>query len=119
MIVGSRLQTLILVVAGVIVGVAGWTAAPAAATVAAAVLLLAAEVVWLRRVELGADGVVLRRARGTVRRERGRFTASVGHRYLTLEPDGAASMRIEVPVEVRPDVAAWVARAGSSDDADR
>ncbi len=105
MIVGSRLQALILVSIAVAlpVGVQEWWTAPVAVVLAAWALAIA-----VRRVELGSDSVRHRRLLlGTAQASRNEAAALCGHRYLELRLPGARAGRIEVPVEIRPQVRAW------------
>lgn len=106
-IVGSRLQALILlgIALSLVFGLRDqlfWSAP------AAAVLAATSTAVFVRRLELHADRIVYRRLGfGTVEADRSDVEASAGHRYLSLTIAGARNGRIEVPVEIRPQVREW------------
>ncbi len=105
MIVGSRLQALILasIAVALPVGVREWWTAPVAVALAAWALAIV-----VRRVDLGPDSVRHRRlVLGTAQSTRTDAAAQCGHRYLELRIPGARPGRIEVPVEIRPQVRAW------------
>lgn len=110
-IVGSRLQALIFAVAAIGIPLGGWDRVGLLTLLVAAALALAAALTLHRRVELYPERVVVRhRFRSATTMARRDVSASTGHRYLRLDgPHG--SIRIEVPVEIRPDVRAWAAGA--------
>lgn len=106
-IVGSRLQALIFAVSAGAIVIGLWDRFGAATLVPAAALLLATAFTLHRKVELHADRAEVRHLlKPNQRIERGAVEASAGHRYLRLRSD-AASIRIEVPVEIRPEVREW------------
>ena len=107
-IVGSRLQALIFAVAAVAVPLGLWDRFGPALLLPAVLLALAAGLTLHRRVELHPDRVSIRhRFRPVAIMTRDEVDASIGHRYLRL--DGPSRrLRIEIPVEIRPDVRSWV-----------
>lgn len=108
MIGGSHLQALIYAVSGLVIAVVwrdelvGWPLA-----LAAVLMAIAAAVFW-RRCALHHDRVVYRRIGRTVSAPVGSFSAELGHRYLRVATRDGSSFRLEVPVEIRPDVRDWV-----------
>ena len=108
-IVGSRLQALIFAVGAGAIGVGLWSRFGPLVLLVVIPLAVAAALTLHRRVELHPGHVaVRRRLRPTVLLDRDQLEASTGHRYLRLDGEGVA-MRIEVPVEIRPEVRAWAA----------
>lgn len=107
---GSHLQSLIYAVCGAMIAIVwradllGW---PLAATL---VLFTMAAAVAYRRCELHRDHLRHRRITGTITAEVGSFEADLGHRYLSVRTARGKRFRIEVPVEIRPDVREWVAQ---------
>ncbi len=106
---GSHLQSLIYAVCGAMIAivwrdqVVGW---PIAAMLG---LFAAAAAVAYRRCELHDDRLSHRRLGRRLVAPVGEFTADLGHRYLSVTTATGARFRIEVPVEIRPDVRDWVA----------
>ena len=106
-IVGSRLQALTFAVSAGAIIVGLWDRFGAFTLAAVVPLLLATAVTLHRRVELHTDRAEIRHhLRPNQRVERDAVEATAGHRYLHLR-GGAASIRIEVPVEIRPEVREW------------
>ncbi len=106
-IVGSRLQALIFSVGAGALGIGLWSRFGPLVLLAVVPLLVAAALTLHRRVELHSDRAVVRRhLRPAVTLDRRELTASTGHRYLRLDGTGVA-IRIEIPVEIRPEVRAW------------
>lgn len=106
-IVGSRLQALIFAVSAGAIGVGFWDRFGALTLVAAVPLLLATALTLHRRVELHADLARIRHQfRPTQTIARNEADAEAGHRYLRVRSE-SASIRIEVPVEIRPEVRDW------------
>ena len=106
-IAGSRLQALIFAVSAGAIVVGLWDRFGPLTLVAGLPLLLATAVTLHRRVELHSDRAEIRhqlRSKRVI--ERSGVDASTGHRYLRLRSQ-AASIRIEVPVEIRPEVREW------------
>lgn len=106
-IVGSRLQALIFAVSAGAIVVGFWDRFGAATLLAAIPLMAATALTLHRRVELHSDRVELRhhlRPNRTIGRNQ--LEATAGHRYLRLNSQ-AGSIRIEVPVEIRPEVRNW------------
>lgn len=109
-IVGSRLQALIFAVAAVAIPLGLWEQLGGATLIAAVPLALAAALTLHRRVELHNDAVLIRRRfRPAETFPRSAVEASAGHRYLRLD-SGSRRLRIEVPVEIRPEVREWADR---------
>ncbi len=106
---GSHLQALIYAVCGAMItivwrdSVVGW---PLAATLA--LFAYSAEVAY-RRCELHVDRLCHRRIGRSITAPVGTFTAELGHRYLSVVTTSGKRFRIEVPVEIRPEVRDWVA----------
>ncbi|MEZ5227461.1 MAG: hypothetical protein R2710_12520 [Acidimicrobiales bacterium] len=104
---GSHLQSLIYAVCGAMIAivwrdsVVGW---PMAATLA---LFVASGAVAYRRCELHDDHLTHRRLGSTISADVGDFEAALGHRYLSVTTRQGRRFRIEVPVEIRPDVRDW------------
>lgn len=109
-LVGSRLQALIFAVAAVAVPLGFFEQLGALTLLASVPLGVAAALTLHRRVELHDDRVVIRhRFKPTASMERSSVQTSAGHRYLRI--DGPARrLRIEVPVEIRPNVRSWADR---------
>lgn len=106
-IVGSRLQALIFAVSAGAIVVGLWDRFGALTLLAAVPLLLATALTLHRRVELHTDRAEIRHLLGPNRVvARADVDASTGHRYLDLKSTDA-SIRIEVPVEIRPEVREW------------
>ncbi len=111
---GSHLQALIYAVCGAMITivwrdtVVGW---PLAATLA---LFAASAAVAYRRCELHPDHLLHRRIGRRITSPTGSFKADLGHRYLSVKTNSGERFRIEVPVEIRPNVRDWVA-ANSND----
>ncbi len=105
---GSHLQALILAATAVVIvvvwrdDVIGWPLP------SAIVLFGAAAAIAYRRCVLEATAITYRRLGRTVVAPAGAFRADLGHRYLAVETIGGSSFRIEVPVEIRPNVRDWV-----------
>ncbi len=105
---GSHLQALIYAVCGATVAivwrdeVVGW---PLFVSVA---LFAAAGTVAYRRCELHDTRLTARRIGQSVDAPVGTFSAELGHRYLTAHTQDGHRIRIEVPVEIRPNVRDWV-----------
>lgn len=106
---GSHLQSLIYAVCGAMItivwrdSVVGW---PLAATLA---LFAASAAVAYRRCELHHDRLLHRRVGRSLDVPVGSFSADLGHRYLSATTTTGDRFRIEVPVEIRPNVRDWVA----------
>lgn len=106
-IVGSRLQALIFVVSAGAIVVGFWDRIGPITLIAAIPLLLATALTLHRRVELHPDRAEVRhRLKPNRVIERPALNATAGHRYLSLQSD-LATIRIEVPVEIRPEVREW------------
>jgi hypothetical protein len=106
-IVGSRLQALIFALAAIAVPLGLWEQLGTATLLAALPLAVAAALTLHRRVELHGDSVLVRhRFRPTAVLPRSDVQASAGHRYLRLDSQ-SHRIRIEVPVEIRPEVRDW------------
>lgn len=106
---GSRLQALIYSWAGVVALVVlrntSWLLGFTCAVLGVGLGLSVA----LRRVELGRDTVTARSILGSTTDTRSSVDCVLGHRYLSLRFANNKTHRIEVPVEVRPNVRDWVA----------
>lgn len=106
---GSHLQALIYAVSGLVIAIVwrdellGWPIFAAAALAGVAVA------VAFRRCTLHADRIVYRRIGKTISAPVGSFSAVLGHRYLSVSTHEGSSFKLEVPVEIRPDVRDWVA----------
>ncbi len=106
---GSHLQALIYAVCGAMIAVVwsddllGWPIA-----IAAVLFVLSAAVAY-RRCELHDDHLFHRRIGRSITAPVGDFSAELGHRYLSGTTTQGARFRIEVPVEIRPNVRDWVA----------
>lgn len=106
-IVGSRLQALIFAVSAGAIVVGLWERFGALTLAAALPLLIATALTLHRRVELHRDRAEVRHLlRPNQRVGRDALEATAGHRYLHLRSDHV-SIRIEVPVEIRPEVREW------------
>ena len=106
-IVGSRLQALIFAVGAAAIGIGLWDRFGALTLLAAVPLAGASALTLHRRVELHSDRAVVRhqlRPSRTV--PRSELRASTGHRYLRIE-SRESRIRIEIPVEIRPEVREW------------
>ncbi len=110
-IVGSHLQALIYGVSAFAIGWGLFDSLGWVALVLSVVLLALAGVVLARRAVLEHDGLEIRKVRGTRSARNGSFRATTGHRYLTIRFDDGSTSRIEVPVEVRPNVRNWAEAA--------
>ncbi len=118
MIVGSRLQALSLVAIAAAIAIAFSDQLVPFAGPVAGLLVIAAATIAVRRLELGSAQIRYRRALlGTVEVDRCDVDADLGHRYLALRFSGEAAEirpgRIEVPVEIRPNVRDWAAKDGA------
>lgn len=114
-IVGSRLQALIFAVGAIAVPLGLWDRFGWSTLLATVPLALAAALTLHRRVELHADRATIRhRFRPTASVPRPELRAEAGHRYLTIDylsiDSAERSIRIEVPVEIRPEVKQWTIR---------
>lgn len=108
-ITGSKLQALIYGWAGIVgLLVLRDTNVALALVVCVAGVGLGAAVA-LRRVELGPDRVTARSIFGSSEGTRDTVTKELGHRYLKLSFASGKTHRIEVPVEIRPNVRDWAA----------
>lgn len=108
-IVGSRLQALIFSVSAGAIVVGLWDRFGPLTLLAAIPLVLATALTLHRRVELHGDRAEVRHLLKPNRViDRPDAEATTGHRYLHLTSD-LASIRIEVPVEIRPEVREWAA----------
>ncbi len=106
-IVGSRLQALIFAVSAGAIIVGFWDRIGPLTLVAAVPLLLATAITLHRRVELHPDRAEVRHKLKPNRVvDRSALDATSGHRYLRLQSE-PATIRIEVPVEIRPEVREW------------
>lgn len=106
-IVGSRLQALIFAVSAGAIVIGLWDRFAALTLIAAVPLLAATAFTLHRRVELHPDRAEIRhQLRPNQVVPRNAVAATTGHRYLRLRSE-AASIRIEVPVEIRPEVRQW------------
>jgi hypothetical protein len=109
-IVGSRLQALIFAVGAGAVGIGLWDRFGVLTLLAVVPLFIAASLTLHRRVELHPDRAIVRhQLRPTRTVPRSEIRASTGHRYLRLD-SSEATIRIEVPVEIRPEVREWAER---------
>jgi len=107
-IVGSRLQALIFAVSAGAIVVGLWDRFGPLTLLVAIPLLLATALTLHRRVELHTNRAEVRHQLKPNRViARDAVEASTGHRYLHLQ-GGGASIRIEVPVEIRPEVREWI-----------
>lgn len=106
-IVGSRLQALILL------GVALALVAGAADSLGAArfglgaALTIGAVAVAIRRVVMEPGTLTIRRLLGTATITPSHAEVEAGHRYLRVRAEQGLPFRIEVPVEIRPQVRDW------------
>lgn len=106
-IVGSRLQALALLgIAAVLVLARSDELLPWVLPVALACVAWAATII-VRVAELGPQGVLIRRINGTNKAVVGEYSAYADHRYLKLRFSNGKRARIEVPVEIRPQVRDW------------
>lgn len=106
-IVGSRLQALIFSVSAGAIVIGLWDRFGSLTLLPAVALSVATAFTLHRKVELHPDRAEVRHLlRPNQRIEREAVNASAGHRYLRLRSE-AASIRIEVPVEIRPEVREW------------
>lgn len=105
-IVGSRLQAISAAAIALAAVIALVDTQPIVVVPAVAATLFAGSRMLLR-VELDADHVRVRRWRGSATVARPDVTSSFGHRYLDLDFPSHPSVRIEVPVEIRPQVRIW------------
>lgn len=111
-IVGSRLQALIFAVAAIGIPIGLWERFGPWTLLVAVPSAVAAGATLHRRVELHPDAAVVRhRFLPSTTVPMSDIDASAGHRYLRLN-GRSRRIRIEVPVEIRPDVRAWTKRAG-------
>ncbi len=106
-IVGSRLQALSLSTIAVALLITQRDELLPWALPLAAVLGAWALTISFRRAVLGAQGVWLRRIHSTIQAQTGEFSAYADHRYLLLRFGSGKRARIEVPVEIRPQVRTW------------
>ena len=106
-IVGSRLQALIYLVSAGALGVGLWTRLNWIVIPIVLVLVILGVDVAAKRVTLTEDSVAVRRAGRTRTASHGDFGAAAGHRYLTIRFNDGARARIEIPVEIRPEVRSW------------
>jgi hypothetical protein len=104
---GSQLQALILATVGAVIAVAARSQLVGPAGLAVVVLVVGAVAIAVRRCELHADRVVYRRLGRSIVAGPTPFRAEMGHRYLRITTAEGASFRIEVPVEIRPEVRDW------------
>lgn len=106
-IVGSRLQAIAVasVAIAVVVGLVDTQPLVVIPAIAAGLFAFAR---LLLKVELHPDYVAIRRWRGASKSLRSETIAALGHRYLELQTPQAGTVRIEVPVEIRPNVRDWV-----------
>ncbi len=105
---GSHLQALILAASAIVVLVVQRDQALGWPLPVAGVLIGAAAAIAYRRCVLEATAITYRRLGRTVAAPVGSFRADLGHRYLAVETAAGPSFRIEVPVEIRPNVRDWV-----------
>ncbi len=106
-IVGSRLQTLSLLTIGVTILVSQSSEMlPWALPLALAFFAFAA-VIGVRLATLSVDGVSIRRITGTRQASIEDFEAYADHRHLRMKFADGGRARIEVPVEIRPQVREW------------
>lgn len=108
-IVGSRLQILIFWVSAIALPIGLWPSVGWLSLIVAGLLTIAGAIIAARRYELGPEGIRVRRITGTRRADDGTFAAQAGHRYLRILFNDGTRTRIEVPVEIRPDVRDWAA----------
>lgn len=107
-IVGSRLQTLIAWISGAALVVGLWSEVGWPIILVGVALAWAGLVIVVRRIDLDTESVSIRTLSGKRTLERERVTATIGHRYLTVQDTDGSRFRIEVPVEIRPDVRSWI-----------
>ncbi len=106
MIVGSRLQAITASAIALAIAVALVGDEPIW-VVPCIVLWLFAVSRMMMRTELHTDRASWRTWRGSRSAQRAELSADMGHRYLQLAaPTGR--IKIEVPVEIRPNVRDWV-----------
>lgn len=114
-IVGSRLQALSLASIAVALLVAKrsdllpWILPFALLCLAWAITIIS------RHAILSPAGVRIRRIHGTKEALKGDFEAYADHRYLLLRFSDGSRARIEVPVEIRPNVRTWAERSNLTD----
>lgn len=82
-------------------------------------LVIATVVIWWRQWRLYDDHIDIRRIGGSFRANRGAMRAELGHRYLTVYSETGRRARIEVPVEIRPNVRDWAAGINEGQVSDR
>ncbi len=105
-IVGSRLQAITTFAIAVAIGVALVPNQPLWALACIGLCVFAASRMVLR-LALFPDRAEWRTWRGERRAPRGELSVDLGHRYVDLRR-GSDHIKIEVPVEVRPNVRSWV-----------
>ena len=106
-IVGSRLQALIFAVSAGAIVIGFWERIGPLTLIAAIPLLLATALTLHRKVELHPDRAEVRHQLKPNRVvDRSTIDATAGHRYLRLQSE-PTTIRIEVPVEIRPEVREW------------
>lgn len=113
-IVGSRLQALsLLAIAGALVVAKRDELLPWVIPVVLVCVIWAATI-SARLAVLSPEGVSLRRINGTIEASHGHFEPFADHRYLKLTFEDGSKARIEVPVEIRPQVRDWAISMGGS-----
>ncbi len=110
-IVGSRLQTLSLLGIGVAVLIGRSGELLPWAIPLALVFFASAAIIGARLARLSKTGVSIRRVTGTRQASIGDFEAYADHRHLRLKFADGKRARIEVPVEIRPQVRDWAEAA--------
>ncbi len=110
-IVGSRLQALSLLTIAVTILVAQSGKLLPWALPLALVFFILVAVIGVRLATLSVDGVSIRRITGTRQASIGDFEAYADHRHLRLTFANGGRARIEVPVEIRPQVRDWAEAA--------
>ncbi len=113
-IVGSRLQTLSLLTIGTTILVSQSSEMLPWALPLALVFFAFAAVIGVRLATLSVDGVSIRRVTGTRQASIGDFEAYADHRHLRLKFADGGRARIEVPVELRPQVRDWAEAANAA-----
>lgn len=103
-IVGSRLQALVYAWSGVVAAIVLAGRNLPLGIALGALGTSGAALVAVRRAQLGPSSVTSRAIGGTLSAQRSAIEATFGHRYLTLTFPGGRRRRIEVPVEIHPEV---------------
>ncbi len=114
-IVGSRLQSIAAVAIAAAIAIALVPEQPAWAVASVGLTIFAVSRA-IMRLELDVDAVSWRTWRGSVEAPRSGLELDMGHRYIRVGTSDRQHIKIEVPVEIRPNVREWVegSQSGSS-----